>query len=156
MGQIGHILGCRRRWWLIFSSLIQTAMVFAASALQYRYSIVNDGHGVALSIIALLALSSGGQVAMARALQMTEITTAMATAAYVDLFIDVNLFQRDNRSRNRRVLFLLSLVAGSFAGAFSYAKVGPAFPLLISAVGELVVTVAFILDKGKEERDDSD
>ena len=67
-------------------------MVFAASALQYRYSIVNDGHGVALSIIALLALSSGGQVAMARALQMTEITTAMATAAYVDLFIDVNLF----------------------------------------------------------------
>ena len=53
-------------------------------------------------------------------------------------------------------MFLLSLVAGSFAGAFSYAKVGPAFPLLISAVGELVVTVAFILDKGKEERDDSD
>ena len=154
MGQIGHLLGCRRRWWLITSSLIQTALVFAASILQYRYGVVKDGNGVALGVITLLAFSSGGQVAMARALQMTEITTAMATAAYVDLFIDVNILERENRSRNRRILFLLSLFAGSFAGAFAYAKVGSAFSLLISAVGKLVVTIAFTLNKEVRQRDD--
>lgn len=60
-------------------------MVFAAVGMQYRFGISVAGEsrlGIDLAVIALLAFSSGGQVAMARALQMTEITTAMATAAY--------------------------------------------------------------------------
>ncbi|KAH7390329.1 hypothetical protein BKA64DRAFT_580145 [Cadophora sp. MPI-SDFR-AT-0126] len=156
MGQIGHLAGCRKRWWLILSSLIQTVMIFAASGLQYRYGVKENEHSVAMGVIALLAFSSGGQVAMARALQMTEITTAMATAAYVDLFLDVNLFRKRNRSRDRRILFLLSLFAGSFAGAFAYARVGSAFALLISAIGKLVVTVGFILNREKHEKENLD
>lgn len=62
-------------------------MVFAAVAMQYHFGVGTEGPGKGMKgrdliIIALLAFSSGGQVAMARALQMTEITTAMATAAY--------------------------------------------------------------------------
>ncbi|KAG4422195.1 hypothetical protein IFR04_004701 [Cadophora malorum] len=154
MGQIGHLAGCRKRWWLILSSVLQTAMIFAASGIQYRFGVKENEHIIAMGVIALLAFSSGGQVAMARALLMPEITTAMATAAYVDLFLDVNLFGRANRSRDRRVLFLLSLFAGSFAGAFAYSRVGSAFALLISAIGKLVVTVGFVLNKRLEARQD--
>lgn len=85
LGQLGNYFGPRRRWWLVLTNALQTAMVFAAVGMQYRFGINIPGErrlGIDLAVIALLAFSSGGQVAMARALQMTEITTAMATAAY--------------------------------------------------------------------------
>ena len=78
---------------------------------------------------------------------MTEITTANATSAYVDTFIDVNLYKFQNRSRNRRFLFLLSLIGGSFTGAFAYAKLGSPWTLMISAIGKALVTVALFLNR---------
>jgi uncharacterized membrane protein YoaK (UPF0700 family) len=146
MGQIGNFFGCRRRWWLLTSSAVQTALVFVACGLQYRHGVA-DADATALGVIALLAFSSGGQVAMAKSLQITEITTAMATAAYVDIFIDQRMFEWANRSRNRRVLFLLSLLLGSFAGAFVYSRSSSPFALLISATGKLVVTLALCFNK---------
>jgi hypothetical protein len=103
-------------------------------------------------VIALLAFSSGGQVAMARSLNITEITTAMATAAYVDLFIDQKLLKWRNRGRNRRALFLIMLFAGSFAGAFAYKTMGSPFVLLMSSVGKVVVLGAFFFNRPMEVR----
>jgi uncharacterized membrane protein YoaK (UPF0700 family) len=145
-GQVGNYFGRRRRWWLLVTNLIQTAMVFAATAVQYRYPI-NIYDRYSLIVIALLAFSSGGQVAMARSLDITEITTAMATAAYVDLFIDLNILKWGNRRRNRRVLFLIMLFGGAFAGAFAYKRLGSAFTLLMSAVGKAIVLGAFFFNK---------
>lgn len=84
---------------------------------------------------------------MARSLDITEITTAMATAAYVDLFIDPRILRQKNRKRNRRALFLVMLFAGAFAGAFAYKRLGSAFTLLMSAVGKLVVLGAFFFNR---------
>ncbi|MCJ1232007.1 hypothetical protein MMC12_008688 [Toensbergia leucococca] len=154
MGQIGNQVGCRRRLWLIISSIIQTATAFAAAALQYHAGVALTGPAT-LGVIALLAFSSGAQVAMARSLKVAEITTAMATGTYVDLLVDPELFLRRNRPRNRRLLFLVSLLAGSFAGAFAYVKVGSAFALLMAAVGKLVVTLALVLN-GEAERAEAD
>lgn len=56
-----------------------------------------------------------------------------------------------NRSRNRRVLFLLLLFAGSFAGAFAYAKVGAAFALLVSALGKAIVCGMLLFNKSDEK-----
>lgn len=156
MGQIGNAVGGRRRLWLLVSNAIQTALVFAAAALQYRGGSVVEPEGpTAMGVIALLAFSSGAQVAMARSTKVPEITTAMATAAWVDLLVDPRLLAGRNRGRNRRAGFLLSLFAGSFAGAFVYQRVGSAFALVISAVGKGVVLVAFCFnatedDEGKE------
>jgi uncharacterized membrane protein YoaK (UPF0700 family) len=147
MGQIGNFIGCRRRGWLIFSSIIQTALVFAASWLQGRRVSSPQIEAKDLGVLALLAISAGGQVAMARSLRMTEITTANATSAYVDTFIDVNLYKFQNRSRNRRFLFLLSLCGGSFTGAFAYPKLGSPMTLLISAVGKVLVTLALFFNR---------
>lgn len=145
-GQLGNWLGVRKRWWLLTSSLLQTLLVFAAAALQYRYGVRADGP-LALLVIALLAFAGGAQVAMVRSLKITEITTAMATAAFVDVFVDPRVLGRRNGARDRRLLFLLFLVAGSFAGAGAYRTMGSAFALLASAVGKLVVTLMFLFNR---------
>jgi uncharacterized membrane protein YoaK (UPF0700 family) len=146
-GQLGNFLGCRRRGWLILSSIVQTMLVFAASWLQFRFTGPNRTEATDLGVLALLAISASGQVAMARSLRMTEITTANATSAYVDTFIDVNLYKFQNRSRNRRFLFLLSLCGGSFTGAFAYLKLGSPATLFITAVGKGLVTITLFFNR---------
>ena len=146
MGQIGNIVGRRRRLWLLLNSTLQTGMVFEASAMQYSKG--DGGRGpIAVGVIALLAFSAGAQVTMSRAMEVPEITTAMATAAWVDLVIDPDVLAKRNRSRNRRALFLLALIAGSLSGAFAYKRVGPSFVLLIAAVGKAIVTAGLLVNK---------
>ena len=145
-GQLGNLLGVRQRWWLLSTSAVQTIMVFVTAALQYHYGTV-DGAPTAKVIIALLAMSSGAQVAMVRSLKVTEVTTAMATAAYIDILIDPKILARKNYSRNRRVFFLSSLVAGSFAGAGIYKRMGSACALLVSAIGKLIVVGLLFLNR---------
>ena len=84
---------------------------------------------------------------MVRGLQITEITTAMATAAYVDIFIDGKMFEKRNRGRNRRIAFLVSLFTGSFAGAFAYKALGSPFALVVSGLGKAIVTVSLVANK---------
>jgi uncharacterized membrane protein YoaK (UPF0700 family) len=145
LGQLGNFLGCRLRGWLILSNIIQTILVFGASGLQYHSGTHRTGPG-AVGVLSLLGLAAGGQTAMARSLRMTEITTANATSAYVDTFIDVNLYKLQNRARNRRFLFILSLCGGSFTGSFAYLKVGSAFTLLIAALGKALVCFALFFN----------
>ncbi len=151
-GQLGNYFGARKRYWLLVTSIFQTILVFVAAILQYRGpSPVLDTGPTALAVISLLAFSSGAQVAMARGLNITEITTAMATAAYVDIFIDEKIFEKKNRRRNRRIAFLMSLFAGSFVGAFAYKARGSPFALIVSGVGKAIVAVSFVANKGVEE-----
>lgn len=140
VGQIGHFVGPRRRWWLMLSSLLQTAMVSAAAAMQFLLPIERTD-GASRVVIALLAFSSGGQVAMPRGLNITEITTAMATAAWVDLSMDPGIWERKNRARNRRIGFIAFLILGSIFGAWTYRRIGSEYVLLINAVGKALVTI---------------
>ncbi|GAB1211472.1 hypothetical protein ATERTT37_000587 [Aspergillus terreus] len=150
MGQLGNIFGGRRRLWLIMSSLIQTALVFAALAIQYSIPVRTDGPA-ALGVIACLAFSSGGQVAMGRGLKITEITTAMATAAYVDVVVDPGLLMKNNRTRNRRILFVVMIAVGCFVGAFAEREVNSSFALLCCALGKAIVTLSFFWNRKIEK-----
>lgn len=144
-GQIATVIGTSRRGWLLLTHFMQTLMVYGAVALQA----VSGGQGTrpfAMGSIALLAFSSGAQVASMRPMRMQEITTAMATAAWVDLVIDPRLLANENRPRNRRALFLLTLVAGSFVGAFAYKYIGSANTLILSASVKLLVTLTLLFN----------
>jgi uncharacterized membrane protein YoaK (UPF0700 family) len=145
-GQTGNAVGPRRRLWLLLSSLLQTAMVWAAVAIQYTVPVRKSG-AASYVVLSLLAFSSAAQVAMARSLKITEITTAMATAAYVDLLIDPNLYGPKNRSRNRRAIFLVMLAGGSFAGAFANRAVDSAFALMIAAAIKTVAMIGLVFNK---------
>lgn len=145
-GQIGHIVGPRCRLWLIGINMFQAALVFAAGAIQYVYGVEREG-GLAIAVIALLAFASGSQVVQSRSLAMTEISTAMATAAWVDLLIDPRLFVLKNRPRNRRVVFLFSLITGALLGAILYRSAGSSVAIFISATGKLVVALLYFFNK---------
>lgn len=145
-GQIANVVGPRRRGWLLLSHFSQTAMIFGAAAIQAIYGVQVSGPSV-IGAIALLAFSSGAQVASMRPMRRPEITTAMATAAWVDLVIDPKLFALHNYSRDRRALFLASLVAGSFAGAFMHVSIGSPNALAVSAAGKSLVTVTLIFNR---------
>jgi uncharacterized membrane protein YoaK (UPF0700 family) len=145
-GRIGNYIGPRRRAWLLLTNLLQTAMVIAAAAIQFFHRVQASGPW-ALGAIALLAFSSGAQVASARPMEIPEITTAMATAAWVDLVIDPKISDVRNRSRDRRALFLASLVAGSFAGAFMHSRIGSPLALVVSAIGKAIVTATLLINR---------
>lgn len=91
---------------------------------------------------------------------MTEISTAMATAAWVDLLIDPRLMVvrccggggEGNRPRNRRLAFLFALVAGSLVGAGIFKKVGSTVAIFLSAGGKLVVTIMFFFNSAEKEK----
>ncbi|KAJ6111723.1 DUF1275 domain protein [Penicillium sp. IBT 18751x] len=150
LGQLGNLIGVRKRLWLLISNLIQTALVFCALIVQYSWPIRRDGPA-AMAVIGLLAFSSGGQVAMSRSLKITEITTAMATAAFVDLVVDPDLGKLKNRCRNRRVGFLIMLVSGCFVGAFAAREVSSSFPILLCAVGKALVCIGFLFNRAITE-----
>ncbi|KAI0426442.1 hypothetical protein F5Y09DRAFT_318894 [Xylaria sp. FL1042] len=150
-GQVSHIVGPRMRLWLVCCNLIQTILVFAAATLQLRYGVMPQGP-VAVMVVGLLAFASGSQVVQSRSMKMTEISTAMATAAWVDLVIDPKLFRAKNRPRTRRVMFLLALVAGSLLGAGIYRVAGSAVAVFISAAGKFVVTVMYLFNGADKPR----
>ncbi|KAI4869252.1 hypothetical protein F4820DRAFT_45949 [Hypoxylon rubiginosum] len=144
-GQISHLVGPRMRLWLVGCNFLQSCLVFAAAAVQYIHG-ANLSGGDAVLVVALLAFASGSQVVQSRSLQMTEISTAMATAAWMDLMVDPGLFKRKNRPRTRRVLFLAMLIFGSLAGAGIYKSVGSWVAILVSAAGKMLVTGMYLFN----------
>jgi uncharacterized membrane protein YoaK (UPF0700 family) len=145
-GQLGNRWGRRRRAWLLATNIVQTLLVFTAAALR-KWVAFSDTKPTAWSVISLLAFASGGQVAMARTVDVPEITTAMVTSAYIDLLVDPELFQFHNRARNKRFLFVCFLLLGGFIGASAYRYVGPAFALLLSALCKAAICVAFLFNR---------
>lgn len=152
-GQLSHIIGPRKRWWLIFCNLVQSCFVIGAATIQYRYGVEAKG-SEALAVVGLLAFAAGSQVVQSRSLSMTEISTAMATAAWVDLMIDQNLFSLKNRPRTRRVAFLFSLVVGSLVGATIYREVGSATAIAVSGAGKFLVTIMYLFSPAEKAKDD--
>ncbi|KAF4313214.1 putative duf1275 domain protein [Botryosphaeria dothidea] len=150
-GQLANLLrATHARWWLLASSLAQTALSAAAAALQHRHPHAATTNATALgkAVLALLALAAGAQVAMVRELKVTDMTTAMATAAWVDICIDPGNLAgvAKNRSRNRRAGFLLALISGSFAGAAAFKGRGSGLALLVSVVVKAVAAALFLVD----------
>jgi uncharacterized membrane protein YoaK (UPF0700 family) len=174
----------RTRLFLLLSNTTQTILILLASLLQFRYGVTLTSTPD-LIVIGLLAFASGSQVVQSRSLGMTEISTAMATAAWVDLVVDPCLFsvslkgrkrgkvsveggsgdgngektgKRMTNGRNRRVLFLLALVIGGFIGAVLYRWAGSAVAILVSAIGKAVVCVGWLVipGDGKEVRYEED
>lgn len=145
-GQVGDRLGRRRKAWLLTTNILQTALMFAAAALRKWLPEEHEGPH-AWAVIVLLAFASGGQVAMARTVNLPQIPTAMVTSAYIDLFADPDIFAFHNRPRNRRFLFIVSLVVGSFVGAAAYATVEPALPLLLASLCKTAVCISFLFNQ---------
>lgn len=94
-GQVGNFVGRRRRIWQVCVGGVQTLAVFGSAWVLWEFSDGEavSGGGVRPRIgLGLLAAACGSQIAAARAWGVPEISTAMATACWVDLLIDRRLF----------------------------------------------------------------
>lgn len=147
-GQVGDHIGRRRKAWLLATNTVQTALMLAAAAFRQWLPEQHKGP-YAWAVIVLLAFASGGQVAMARTVNLPQIPTAMVTSAYIDLFADPDILTPRNRPRNRRLLFIVALVVGSFIGAGAYAMVEPALPLLLASLCKAAVCVSFLFNPAR-------
>ncbi|KAK5936758.1 hypothetical protein PMZ80_011021 [Knufia obscura] len=152
LGQLGHYFGRTRRSWLVVTNGIQTSLVLTAAALR-KWVATSKHAPLRYFVISLLALASGGQVAMARTVNVPEITTAMVTSAYIDFFVDPRLLVADNRPRNRRGLFVIGLLVGSFIGAAAYREVEPAFGLLLAGLSKLCICVLVFFNRKETPRE---
>ena len=156
MGQTGNYVGANRRLWVLVSSVIQTAMVFAAGWVMncvpnlMDQLNVNPSQPWTWSALALLAFSAGGQVAMARGVRIQEISTSNATSSYVDLLVDPNLYAKHNRQRNRRVAFLITLASGCVVGGFLHEHISSPMTLIVSGIVKLLVTVSFAFNMSED------
>jgi len=148
-GQCGAIVGHRTRAWQFGVGVAQTLMLVGVACVQLAHGIQERGLWTRIAI-GLLAGQSGSQIAAARAWNIPEITTAMATAAWVDLARDERLWELRNRSRDRRLLFFVLLVAGCLAGAFLRPRIGPPNTIVVSVGVKALVHFAVLFARVEE------
>lgn len=150
-GQIGAHVGRRRKAWLLATNAVQTAIIFVGVALRQWFAGSEQRGAHAWAVIAFLAFASGGQVAMARTVDLPQIPTAMVTSAYVDMLTDPDILSLHNRPRNRRLSFVLCLLVGSFIGACTYAYADPTLALFLAAILKTAVTISFLYNRTVDE-----
>ncbi|KAK4540390.1 hypothetical protein LTR36_009247 [Oleoguttula mirabilis] len=146
----GHLARCmrqRRRAWLLTSNLLQTAFLFAATAIRYWAPRTTSGPA-ALGVVALLAFASGGQVVGAVSVGLPELNTTMITGTLVQLSNDPKLFHVKNAPRNRRLIFYASLLSGCFIGVAAVRYRDATLGLLLAAVIKAVASVSFLFNRG--------
>jgi uncharacterized membrane protein YoaK (UPF0700 family) len=155
-GQLGGIFGHRTRAWQFGVGIAQTSMLVGVACVQYTHAIRERGFWTRIAL-ALLAGQSGSQIAAARAWNIPEITTAMATAAWVDLARDEKLWHLRNTSRDRRMLFFMLLVAGCMMGAFLRLRIGSPSSLVVSVSIKALVHFSFLFARvdGEGEAEES-
>lgn len=151
-GQMGHRLGCCRREWVLFTSLVQSALVMVSAVTIYTIPAAVDNYWN-LFIIVALSLTSGAQVALARGLQVPEIPTSMATAAVVDILSDTKLWKKENIPRNRRAYFVVALFLGGLTGSYVLRASDPGPTLLFAGLCKLIISLSFLLNPSAETKE---
>lgn len=148
-GQIGHVVGVRRRAWLMISTAVQTLFLVIACVLL-------SPHGPAATrvggkhewvVLMLFASMSGGQVAMARQSSCQELPTAPMTSTFVDFVADHYLFAAwgdpKATSRNRRLAYVIAMIGGSFLGAVMH-RYASSWLVAVIAVGVKLCALGLI------------
>ncbi|KAG1728336.1 DUF1275 domain protein [Suillus lakei] len=146
-GQVGHIVGHRKRWWMLLSSSIQAMFVLIPAALLYTGSVTISPQHAPL-LLFLLATSAGFQVAMARNLGVNEIPTAMLTSPFIDFLTDRYLFTGSWSNvkvtgRNRRLFYISALWGGAFVGAAMHRYSGSKEVILMVGFMKVGVMASF-------------
>ena len=146
-GHLAHVFRPRRRLFLLPSIFAQTLLIYIAAILRHTQSPHSTG-AVARATVALLSLSSGGQVALTLALGHQDLNTTMVTGAIVQFAADPSLLKVRNAARDRRIVFFGALLAGAFVGALTHGASGTGWALLASAVVKTLVSASFLANHG--------
>jgi len=122
----GHLLAA--------ATSIQAAIVLGAAVIASTAG--TQGSAAQLTLIGLLALAMGGQNAAVRRLAVPDLTTTVLTLTVTGLVAD----STSSSVRVRRVISVLSMLAGALAGGLLLRWASPAAPLWLA--GALLVACA--------------
>jgi uncharacterized membrane protein YoaK (UPF0700 family) len=116
----GHLLAA--------STSVQACLVLIASVITSTAGV--QGSAARLTLIGLLALAMGGQNAVVRRLAVPDLTTTVLTLTVTGLAADTT----SPSVRGRRLISVLSMLAGALAGGVLLHWVTLAAPLWLAAV----------------------
>ncbi|WWC66347.1 uncharacterized protein I206_100248 [Kwoniella pini CBS 10737] len=163
-GHIGNFIGVRRRIWLLMNVTAQIIFLILSTIFLSSIGPIQTrlGEKHEWVIISLFATMSGAQVVSARQASIQEIPTAPMTSSYVDLVSDKYLFSgfknKNSKSRNRRLSYILSMIIGSFIGGIMHKYAGSWIVVLVAIGFKLIVLALMCIapseilekkDKGK-------
>jgi uncharacterized membrane protein YoaK (UPF0700 family) len=128
--------GIHRGHLLASAAAVQACLLLGGSVIATTAGV----HGTAarLSLIGLLALSMGGQNAVARRLAVPDLTTTVLTLTVTGLVAD----STSRSVRVRRLVAVLSMLGGAVTGGLLLRYVGLAAPLWLAAA--LLVSCAAV------------
>lgn len=127
--------------------LLTAAIIEAGIVNGNLASIKDDIYWRSMLPIALLSFQSSGQIVASRALSLAEIPTFMLTVILHDLCTDPKIMSapRANVKRNRRLIALLGILAGSLVSSYiSAATDRVQDPLWIAGALKVVITMAWL------------
>jgi uncharacterized membrane protein YoaK (UPF0700 family) len=99
-------------------------------------------------VIALVALAMGLRNATVRSLAIPDLTTTVLTRTITGLAADSTLAGGANPRAARRAAAVLAMALGAGLGALLVRHLGPAWPLLVTAVFVAVTAGAYALHPG--------
>jgi uncharacterized membrane protein YoaK (UPF0700 family) len=137
-------LAGRRRWLRLVAFGEGALLLLAAGAVTHGSLARNEA--VTMAAIALTAVAMGLRNATARALKVADLTTTVLTLTITGVAADSRLAGGESPNLPRRLAAILSILAGSAAGAAMLLRWGPAVPLTVAAVIVLVATFALARD----------
>lgn len=145
-------LGPLRRFTLIVSFAIQTALLLGA-ALLVEEGVVSPSLDRQIPIdwlqvlaISLIAFQAAGQIVASRFLAFTEIPTVVLTVLICDLFVDTKLYRRpwsSNPKRNRRLGAVLSHFLGAMTAGGMAKETGLASGLWLAVALKACITLVW-------------
>jgi hypothetical protein len=151
-------LGPLRRFTLIVSFAIQTALLLGA-ALLVQGQVVSPSLDDQIPIdwlqvlaISLIAFQAAGQIVASRFLGFAEIPTVVLTVLICDLFVDTKLYRRpwsSNPKRNRRLGALLSHFLGAMTAGGMAKETGIASGLWLAMTLKASITLVWFVWRRK-------
>ncbi|OQE16840.1 hypothetical protein PENFLA_c026G02429 [Penicillium flavigenum] len=152
-------LGTLRRFTLIVSFAIQTALLLGAAILVQK-RIVSPTLDRQIPIdwfqvlaISLIAFQAAGQIVASRFLAFSEIPTVVLTVMVCDLFVDTELYRRpwsSNPKRNRRLGALLSHFLGAVTAGGMAKETGLASGLWLATALKACITLGWFVWRRKD------
>ena len=143
---------------IVLSFALQAALCFISAALitfgaipEKAGSLLPDSF-IVLIPLALLSISSGGQIVVSRFLGFSELTSIVLTSAYCDFAFDEKLFTSglsENSKRNRRAASTVMIVAGAIAGGFLTQNDDIASAIWIAGAIKMLVAAIFLFWKSE-------
>jgi len=132
-----------RRRWLLTVALSEALLLVTAAIASIGFDIGSATPPSRLfTVIVLTALAMGLRNATVRRLAVPDLTTTVLTRTLTALAADSSVAGGDNPRIGRRVASVSLLFAGAAVGTLLL-RWGLALPLVVSAVGILVATVAY-------------